>query len=152
MSMTVLRLDVSDLSEVKELIKKVFMRFEAPEYSDEGVAHFMTYLDEELEKEIIIEQLQLWGTKIDQQLVGVLAIRSGKHVALLFVDEAYHCQGIAKKMYQAMLTELSPKKLTVNSSPYAVPAYKRLGFRLNGEEETVSGIRFQPMVFIREDV
>lgn len=29
MSMTVLRLDVSDLSEVKELIKKVFMRFEA---------------------------------------------------------------------------------------------------------------------------
>ena len=64
MSMTtVLRLDVSDLSEVKELIKKVFMRFEAPEYSDEGVAHFMTYLDEELEKEIVIEQLQLRGYK-----------------------------------------------------------------------------------------
>ena len=62
MSMTVLRLDVSDLSEVKELIKKVFMRFEAPEYSDEGVAHFMTYLDEKLEKEIVIEQLQLRGS------------------------------------------------------------------------------------------
>ena len=108
MSMTVLRLDVSDLSEVKELIKKVFMRFEAPEYSDEGVAHFMTYLDEKLEKEIVIEQLQLWGTKIDQQLVGVLAIRSGKHVALLFVDEAYHRQGIAKKMYQACLLYTSP--------------------------------------------
>lgn len=147
MSMTVLRLDVSDLSEVKELIKKVFMRFEAPEYSDEGVAHFMTYLDEELEKEIVIEQLQLWGTKIDQQLVGVLAIRSGKHVALLFVDEAYHRQGIAKQLFQEMLSELMPEQVTVNSSPYAVPIYERLGFQIEGNEKTVSGIRFQSMVY-----
>lgn len=55
-------------------------------------------------------------------------------------------------MYQKMLTELTPKRLTVNSSPYAVPAYEKLGFQLNGEEETVSGIRFQPMIFIREEV
>lgn len=92
------------------------------------------------------------GTRINQQLIGILAIRSAKHVALLFVDEAHHRQGIAKGMYQAMLSELSPKQLTVNSSPYAVPAYERLGFQRNGDEKTVSEIRFQPMVFIREDV
>lgn len=150
--MKISRLDSSVLSEAKVLIKKVFMQFEAPDYSEEGVAHFMSYLDEELEKELAKNQLQLWGTRINQQLIGILAIRSAKHVALLFVDEAHHRKGIAKGMYQAMLSELSPKQLTVNSSPYAVPAYERLGFQRNGDEKTVSGIRFQPMIFIREDV
>lgn len=150
--MKISRLDSSVLSEAKVLIKKVFMQFEAPDYSEEGVAHFMSYLDEELEKELAKNQLQLWGTRINQQLIGILAIRSAEHVALLFVDEAHHRQGIAKGMYQAMLSELSPKQLTVNSSPYAVPAYERLGFQRNGDEKIVSGIRFQPMIFIREDV
>ena len=150
--MKISRLDSSVLSEAKVLIKKVFMQFEAPDYSEEGVAHFMSYLDEELEKELAKNQLQLWGTRVNQQLIGILAIRSAKHVALLFVDEAHHRKGIAKGMYQAMLSELSPKQLTVNSSPYAVPAYERLGFQRNGDEKTVSGIRFQPMIFIREDV
>lgn len=150
--MKISRLDSSVLSEAKVLIKKVFMQFEAPDYSEEGVAHFMSYLDEELEKELAKNQLQLWGTRVNQQLIGILAIRSAKHVALLIVDEAHHRKGIAKGMYQAMLSELSPKQLTVNSSPYAVPAYERLGFQRNGDEKTVSGIRFQPMIFIREDV
>lgn len=146
------RMDGSDLPAAVQLIKKVFMKFEVPDYSAEGVAHFMAYLDDELEKELSASQLQFWGGKLDQQLVGVLAVRSTNHVALLFVDERYHRQGIAKQMYKAMLAELAPKQLTVNSSPYAVPAYEKLGFQLNGEEETVSGIRFQPMIFIREDV
>lgn len=152
MGIEVSRLDLSDLPAAIQLIKKVFMKFEAPDYSAEGVAHFMTYLDEELEKELSANQLQLWCGKYDQQIVGVLAIRSANHVALLFVDEQHHRQGIAKQMYQAMLAELAPKQLTVNSSPYAISAYEKLGFQLNGEEETVSGIRFQPMIFIREDV
>lgn len=152
MEIDVSRMDGSDLSAAVGLIKKVFMKFEAPDYSAEGVAHFMAYLDDELEKELSASQLQFWCGKLDQQLVGVLAVRSTNHVALLFVDERYHHQGIARQMYQVMLAELTPKQLTVNSSPYAVPAYEKLGFQLNGEEETVSGIRFQPMIFIREDV
>lgn len=152
MGIDVSRMDKSDLPAAVELIKKVFMKFEAPDYSAEGVAHFMAYLNEELEKELSANQLQFWCGKLDQQIIGVLAVRSANHVALLFVDENYHRQGIAKQMYQEMLTELNPKQLTVNSSPYAVPAYEKLGFQLNREEETVSGIRFQPMIFIREDV
>lgn len=57
--MKISRLDSSVLSEAKVLIKKVFMQFEAPDYSEEGVAHFMSYLDEELEKELAKNQLQL---------------------------------------------------------------------------------------------
>lgn len=152
MAIGISRLDISELSEAKELIKKVFMIFEAPDYSEAGTAHFLTYLEEELEQEFTSGQMQIWCGKCEDTIAGVLAVRLPAHVALLFVDEAYHRQGIAKKMYQTMISELLPEQVTVNSSPYAVSAYQKMGFRLDGEEATVSGIRFQPMIFIREDV
>lgn len=123
------------------------MTFEAPDYSKEGVAHFLTYLDEELEMELSVNQVQVWCGKDARQIVGLLAVRLPAHVALLFVDEAYHRQGIAKQLFQEMLSELMPEQVTVNSSPYAVPIYERLGFQIEGNEKTVSGIRFQSMVY-----
>lgn len=147
MNVEISRLELSELSEAKKLVKKVFMTFEAPEYSKEGVAHFLTYLDEELEMELAANQVQVWCGKDARQIVGLLAVRLPAHVALLFVDEAYHRQGIAKQLFQEMLSELIPEQITVNSSPYAVPIYERLGFQIEGNEKTVSGIRFQSMVY-----
>ena len=147
MNVEISRLDLSELSEAKKLVKKVFMTFEAPDYSKEGVAHFLTYLDEELEMELAANQVQVWCGKDAQQIVGLLAVRLPAHVALLFVDEAYHRQGFAKQLFQEMLSELMPEQVTVNSSPYAVPIYERLGFQIEGNEKTVSGIRFQSMVY-----
>lgn len=147
MNVEISRLDLSELSEAKKLVKKVFMTFEAPNYSKEGVAHFLTYLDEELEMELAANQVQVWCGKDARQIVGLLAVRLPAHVALLFVDEAYHRQGIAKQLFQEMLSELIPEQITVNSSPYAVPIYERLGFQIEGNEKTVSGIRFQLMVY-----
>ena len=147
MNVEISRLELSELSEAKKLVKKVFMTFEAPDYSKEGVAHFLTYLDEELEMELSVNQVQVWCGKDARQIVGLLAVRLPAHVALLFVDEAYHRQGIAKQLFQEMLSELMPEQVTVNSSPYAVPIYERLGFQIEGNEKTVSGIRCQSMVY-----
>jgi hypothetical protein len=36
-------------------------------------------------------------------------------------------------------------EFTVSSSPNAVSAYERLGFRITGSEQCVHGIRFVPM-------
>ena len=38
-------------------------------------------------------------------------------------------------------------KMSVNLSPYAVPIYRRLGFRDTGAEQVVNGLRFTPMVY-----
>lgn len=151
MTLEISQLSEGELPEVKKLIKKVFMTFEAPDYSDEGITHFMLYLTETLEKEVTTGQVRIWCGKEDHKIVGVLAVRLPAHIALLFVDETYHRQGIAKKLYQAMLLALTPNHLTVNSSPYAIPIYKKLGFRCVRQEEIVSGIRFQSMVLTRED-
>ena len=54
-------------------------------------------------------------------------------------------KGIGKRLFLYMLKDNQPEKLTVNSSPYAVPVYHKLGFCDVDEEQIVNGIRFTPM-------
>lgn len=49
-------------------------------------------------------------------------------------------------MFQMVRTEI----MTVNSSPYAVPVYEKLGFHATGSEQTVNGLRFTPMERVME--
>jgi len=85
-----------------------------------------------------------------EKLVGAVAIRDFCHVSLLFVDKAYQHRGIAKELFAkalAICIHEDPELdgITVNSSPYAVPIYKRLGFEVIGESTTNDGITFVPM-------
>ena len=61
-------------------------------------------------------------------------------------------QGIARALFSTLRdhcrTAPDTPRITVNSSPYAVGAYRRLGFRATGDERTVDGIRFTPMEYL----
>ena len=67
----------------------------------------------------------------------------------MFVGKAHQRKGIARQMFQVVLEELQKKKrvtqITVNSSPYAVKAYERLGFVKTQEQQEKDGILFVPM-------
>ncbi len=85
-----------------------------------------------------------------ETIVGVIEVRNNDHIYLLFVDAAYHRQGIGKTLLKAALARCvkqDPKvdEITVNSSPFAVPIYQRLGFVAMGGEQVQDGIRFIPM-------
>ncbi|PYJ23517.1 MAG: hypothetical protein DME92_00885 [Verrucomicrobia bacterium] len=77
------------------------------------------------------------------ELVGMLHLRAPCHVAMLFVQSSLQRSGIAR----ALLASAGDAncEFTVNSSPNAVAAYERLGFRVTGSEQCVHGIRFIPM-------
>ena len=75
--------------------------------------------------------------------------KNGTHIALFFVNGAHHRRGIGKRLFQAALSDCPADRMTVNSSPYAVPVYHRLGFSDISAEQTVSGIRFTPMEYKR---
>lgn len=149
MDLEILHAGSEELPASKELVKRVFMTFEAPDYAEEGIEHFLHYVDVELDQELTENKLVIWCAKADGKIVGILAVRLPDHLALLFVDEAYQRQGIAGKLFQTMFYELTPVELSVNSSPYAIPIYEKLGFEKTGTEEIVSGIRFQPMRYQR---
>jgi GNAT superfamily N-acetyltransferase len=76
-------------------------------------------------------------------LVGMLHLREPRHVAMLFVRSSFQRSGIAR----ALLASAGDAncEFTVNSSPNAVGAYERLGFRVTGPEQCVRGIRSTPL-------
>ena len=60
---------------------------------------------------------------------------------------AYHRRGIGKKLFDAMRRDYAHPVFTVNSSPYAVEAYRHLGFVPTDTEQLADGLRYTPMRF-----
>lgn len=141
-------LEKKEITEALSLVWSVFKEYEAPDYSDEGIEEFYKSIHDES----YLAQLCMYGAFYNHKLVGVIATRSqGTHIALFFVEGKYHRQGIGKKLFQRMLKECHPDKMTVNSSPYAVPVYHKLGFCDVDKEQVVSGLRFTPMELVRKE-
>ena len=69
----------------------------------------------------------------------------------MFVDKDYHRQGIARQLFDTVISELTinpdNKEITVNSSPYAVVVYKHLGFIKTAEQQEKNGMLFVPMKY-----
>lgn len=128
-----------------QLVQDMFMKFEAPEYDEEGVRHFQTFIhDEEQTK-----QLEMYGAFTGGAVIGVLAMRKqGTHVSLFFVDDAYHRQGIGRALFDHMLRTKKREVITVNAAPYALKIYERLGFVATDTEKTEDGIRYTPMKYV----
>lgn len=132
------QLNNNEIENALSLAWKVFMEYEAPDYTQEGIDEFYKSIHDEK----FLSMLSLYGAFSDDELVGVIATRSnGKHIALFFVDGKYHRQGIGKQLLKAVQTS----KMTVNSSPYAVSIYRKLGFESTDTERVVNGLRFTPM-------
>lgn len=135
---------------VSEMIWKVFSEFEAPDYSNEGIKTFKEFIKpQRLLREIKKGDLKIYCCFAEEKLVGVLAFRNAKHISLLFVDKGYQKKGIAKKLLKIGESDIKDnpkvKEITVNSSPYAVKIYKKLGFISTDNMQEKDGIKFMPM-------
>ena len=140
-----------ELPETLDLVRKVFDEFEAPYYSEEGVTSFHKFIDiNNMSEQYSNGSLYFYGCFVNDIIVGMIAVKDFVHISLLFVDKQYHKQGIAKKLFNAVLKtcqEKNPslKTITVNSSPYAVDVYHKFGFSDVSSEQVMDGIRFTPM-------
>lgn len=138
------KLTTNETKTALNLVWKVFQEYEAPDYSKEGVEEFYRSIHDDN----YLSMLSLYGAFVSQKMVGVIATRSeGTHIALFFVDGEYHRNGIGKKLFQTVLSQCSSNRMTVNSSPYAVPVYHKLGFTDTDTEQVINGLRFTPMEY-----
>lgn len=137
------RLRPEEIPDALALIWNVFLQFEAPEYSAEGIATFRASL-EDRER---IRRLVFYGAFEGKKLVGVLCMRAPQHIAGFFVDAAYHRRGIGRGLFEAMRQDYDRQVFTVHSSPYAVGFYRRLGFVPTQGEQVTDGLRYTPMRF-----
>lgn len=141
------KLGPEEIGEALCLTWNVFQQYEAPDYTQEGIDEFYKSIHDET----YLSELCWYGAFSPVDLVGVLATRSaGTHIALFFVEGKYHRQGVGKQLYEAARAANRSNVMTVNSSPYAVPIYHKLGFRNTGPEQAVNGLRFTPMALNTE--
>lgn len=140
----------SDWDGAMELAWDTFVKFDAPDYSQEGIDNFHKFVtDDNLHKMFVAGNYQLFVAKDADRCVGMLSLRERKHISLLFVDAAYHHVGVASALINFVASyaanEEGLDKLTVNASPYAVGFYHKRGFVDMGQEAVADGIRYTPM-------
>lgn len=131
------------------LVWRTFQRFEAHEYSPEGVKNFLDFIsDNALRKMFMIHEYHLWVALDGNQVIGLISLRSGRFISLLFVDEKYHRQGVGRALMEVLCDYLREKNIsfcTVKSSPYAVEFYHKTGFYDLGPERVEAGMRVTSM-------
>ncbi len=141
-------LNKEDLSVAMDL----FNEFEAPEYPIEGINEFKNFINiDSFFTNIKNGSYFIWGYYINNKLVGIISTRPKYHISLLFVDKSYHRQGIAKALFNEILRFYKEdhlcEQITVNSSLYALDAYRHLGFVDTSIKQTINGITFIPMAY-----
>jgi GNAT superfamily N-acetyltransferase len=138
------------LTAALNLVWEVFNEFQAPDYEARGVEEFKEFIRyENIREKMYCGEILLWGSFDKDRLIGVIAVQEPAHISLLFVDKAYHRNGVARGLVEQMLayckTKTQYRIATVNASPYALKAYERMGFEATDAEREVNGIRFIPM-------
>lgn len=131
-----------ELPIILDLIWKTFLKYEAPDYTESGIEEFKNFID----NKDIMESLNFYAAYENNILLGIIATRSeNTHISLFFIDEKYQGKGIGRKLYETIKEINQSGQITVNSSPYAVNIYKKLGFIPTMEEQNENGMRYTPM-------
>lgn len=139
-----------DWQSTMKMIWKTFMKYEADDYSEEGIENFYDFLTNGRIYRMFLEGTYLMMIALhENRVIGVISVRNGNHISLLFVDEEYHHKGVGSELMRRMGEYLKYSKnevyVTVKAAPYAVGFYRRLGFHVCSPEQEFSGIRVTSM-------
>lgn len=141
---------ISEWEEAMRLAWDTFVLYEAPEYTKEGIKNFKNFVNDPILKKMFVSGNYLTLAAFHNGLIiGIIGVRNENHISLLFVDSDYHRMGIARRLVTEMLNIIHVKygvtEATVNSSPYAVGFYHKLGFYDTDYSQVADGITFTPM-------
>lgn len=132
MQITRLTLTHKNINEVIQLIKQTFLEFVAPDYDESGIKNFFKFAEDEE----LLKKLLFYAALHDDKV---------NHICLFFVDKAFQNTGIGSALFKKFLNESIPKAVTVNSSPFAVNIYEKLGFTATSSRQVSDGIVYIPM-------
>ena len=143
----------NEWNDAMELPWRTFLKFEADVYTPEGVKNFENFItDSTLYRMFVMGAYQMFVALDGEKIVGMATLRNNVHISLLFVEEQYHRRGIGRGLIrylcEYLMTEVQASRVTVNSSPYGVGFYHKLGFTDLGPEEQKDGITYTPMEFV----
>ncbi|RGN40427.1 GNAT family N-acetyltransferase [Bacteroides oleiciplenus] len=136
------RLEQLEYENAVTLSLEVYLQCGEEDFDEQGLESFKSFVND---KEVV-NRLVIYGAFDGDNLVGVLATKNeGEHISLFFIKKEYHRKGIGRKLFDALIGDDPVSGMTVNSSSYAVPFYRSLGFREVKEPQVTNGLRYVPM-------
>jgi predicted N-acetyltransferase YhbS len=146
------RFRTGDAEAVSELACRVFDEHVAPTFEPEGIVE----MHDHLRAEAIAERAQTHLTLValvpepdsPPRMVGVIELRGGERVSMLFVATPHMGQGIATELMaraEAASRAAGSATMTVHSSLNAENFYRRLGFAPTDVAHKVYGFAYMPM-------
>jgi GNAT superfamily N-acetyltransferase len=148
LSIVVREASTEDAGRISGLLTALAEEFIAGGFSDEGRRHLLAHFGATaIAERLSSTNYRFQVAEIDGTLVGVVAVRERTHLQYLFVSKSCHRMGVARRLWEGARAQAdnASGRFTVNASSYAVPAYRRLGFRVVGAVQEANGVRFQPM-------
>ncbi len=149
--MQICRLYKKHLSKALELVWHVFQICDREDYEEIGIRTFEHFISQEnMEKMMDAGELVFFGAYEENTLIGMIAMRSGFHISLLFVEPEHQRKGVAKRLVRRAVADCLEaneelKHITVNSSPKGRQAYEAMGFYPLTPEQKKDGMRYTPM-------
>lgn len=117
----------------------------APSLSNEGIETFQSIasvnsFSNRMEKDNAILVYEEKG-----KVKGVIELKEGRHVAMLFVAPDFQKRGVGRALVSAITPYIRSETITVSASLNSISAYSRYGFICTGNPEENSGLKYQPM-------
>lgn len=145
-----------DAAAISALVTSLARYFLAdPDDPGAAAAFFATIAPDAMAQRLADERYRYHVAEADGVVAGVVGVRDADHLYHLFVAERFHGRGIAGRLWATAQRQAraqgNPGRFTVNSSPYAVPMYERMGFVATDGPRVQDGIAFLPMRLDRAD-
>lgn len=134
-----------DLDTVSALCIDSFTQSVADSLSEQGIATFKKLASSESLAGRMKADNLMFIFEEAEKLSGVIELKEGRHVAMLFVDPNHQRRGVGKALLSAALKHARSGTVTVRASLSSVPAYISYGFECAGEVAESAGLVYQPM-------
>lgn len=134
-----------DLSDVSQICMAAFMGSVASGLSEEGIGTFKCIAAADSFAERMDGDNVILVACSGAQIQGVIELKEGRHIAMLFVRPDAQGKGIGRKLMAAVRPWCRTATVTVSASLTSVSAYEQFGFQCTGEPGEIAGLKYQPM-------
>ena len=134
-----------DIEAVSAVCLASFSESVAGTLSEEGVSTFSKIAASDAFLTRMKEDNAMLVAERDGEIEGVIELKEGRHIAMLFVEPKKQMKGIGRVLLSSVLSYARVGTVTVSASLPSVPAYRKYGFKCKGEIAESSGLVYQPM-------
>jgi GNAT superfamily N-acetyltransferase len=146
--MLIRKVQPADLPRLSSLCIDAFMGSVASTLTEEGINTFKKIASVDGFANRMEADNKMLACEDGGEVIGVVELKEGRHIAMLFVDPCRQKTGVGRSLISAVLPYTRRAVLTVNASLTSVPAYLSYGFKCTGEAGELAGLKYQPMEMV----